>query len=151
MHWLYFCENITLLDEEHYYTLSQFDYGPLFFVLLLLVGLAHTSTQIQSITDESRSSIRRKNHNRALSSGSSNQGVVLEDEQENEVVNRKTVPLRPTLWIQHPQLQSHKQVLRAVHQIKALQMNYLNVMENIYPKALCFLVSCRSVTESSPI
>ncbi|XP_062847279.1 solute carrier family 12 member 7 isoform X2 [Trichomycterus rosablanca] len=40
--------------------------------------------EIQSITDESRSSIRRKNHSRALSAGSSNQGAVLEDEQENE-------------------------------------------------------------------
>ncbi|XP_046701995.1 solute carrier family 12 member 7 isoform X2 [Silurus meridionalis] len=40
--------------------------------------------EIQSITDESRSSIRRKNHTRAQSSGSSNQGAALEDEMENE-------------------------------------------------------------------
>ncbi|XP_060778433.1 solute carrier family 12 member 7 isoform X2 [Neoarius graeffei] len=40
--------------------------------------------EIQSITDESRSSIRRKNHARAQSSGSSNQGAALEDEMENE-------------------------------------------------------------------
>ncbi|TSK16071.1 Solute carrier family 12 member 5 [Bagarius yarrelli] len=40
--------------------------------------------EIQSITDESRSSIRRKNHARAQSSGSSNQGATLEDEMENE-------------------------------------------------------------------
>ncbi|XP_047014052.1 solute carrier family 12 member 7 isoform X3 [Ictalurus punctatus] len=40
--------------------------------------------EIQSITDESRSSIRRKNRTRAQSSGSSNQGAALEDEMENE-------------------------------------------------------------------
>lgn len=43
--------------------------------------------QIQSLTDESRSSIRRKNHTQAQSSGSSNQGAALEDEMENEVAN----------------------------------------------------------------
>ncbi|KAF4087855.1 hypothetical protein AMELA_G00076060 [Ameiurus melas] len=40
--------------------------------------------EIQSITDESRSSIRRKNRTRAQSLGSSNQGAALEDEMENE-------------------------------------------------------------------
>ncbi|XP_007256977.3 solute carrier family 12 member 7 isoform X4 [Astyanax mexicanus] len=41
--------------------------------------------EIQSITDESRSSIRRKNQTGAQCSGSSNQGAPLEDEKDNEV------------------------------------------------------------------
>lgn len=71
--------------------------------------------QIQSITDESRSSIRRKNHTRAQSSGSSNQGAALEDEMENEVANMKTKPLRTPPWIRHSQLQSHKNKCRKLY------------------------------------
>lgn len=50
------------------------------------LGHDHT-TQIQSITDESRSSIRRKNQGAAQTSNLSRQSSQTEDTQEDEVVD----------------------------------------------------------------
>lgn len=59
--------------------------------------------QIQSITDESRSSIRRKNHSGAHGSGLNNQISQLDEEKQEEVENA-----RPPSRIKHIQVQSQK-------------------------------------------
>ncbi len=61
-------------------------YGPLSF---LLRSGKHFS-QIQSITDESRSSIRRKNQSGAHGSAVNNQNARLDDDKQDEVVNSES-------------------------------------------------------------
>uniref|UniRef100_A0A4W4HHN0 Solute carrier family 12 member 7a n=1 Tax=Electrophorus electricus TaxID=8005 RepID=A0A4W4HHN0_ELEEL len=58
--------------------------------------------EIQSITDESRSSIRRKNRPVIQGSGTSNQAAQLEDESDREVVKKKHVLKATSLDLASP-------------------------------------------------
>ncbi len=63
--------------------------GPLSFLL----RSRKRFSQIQSITDESRSSIRRKNQSGAHGSAVNNQNARLDDDKQDEVANPKTTEL----------------------------------------------------------